>query len=289
MPQINQSENQAPKPESKTNNILSTKEYSALLSDIKNLIETGINQPNQDATSQSTNTYWKIGERIEQESLSNKSGYHNSILKDLSIELEIERSLLSRYQSFYKAYKSPPHNKNLSWSHYKLLITIKDKALRKSLELQAQKEDWTKEKLSYAIKQAQNPNLTKDNLKLPRPIEISYLYRATILEVIDGDTLLLSIDLGFQVNKEQRIRLLGLNAPEKTTKAGKKSYQFLLNKAATLDQILIQTKKIDIYGRYLAHIFYQPTPTNKFNNNEVFKNGIHLNEEIIRLGFAEVM
>jgi len=42
-----------------------------------------------------------------------------------------------------------------------------------------------------------------------------YIYKAVVTEVYDGDTITVSIDLGFSVTlKGQKIRLLGLNAPE---------------------------------------------------------------------------
>jgi micrococcal nuclease len=42
----------------------------------------------------------------------------------------------------------------------------------------------------------------------------AYEYRATLRRVIDGDTLDLAIDLGFECTLVTRVRLLGLNTPE---------------------------------------------------------------------------
>ena len=127
---------------------------------------------------------------------------------------------------------------------------------------------------------------------LKRPTDNSYLYKAKILEVIDGDTLVLNIDLGFQLWKQQRVRLAQLNCPEKFTKKGQESFKFLRSKSTTLDTILIQTKKIDIYGRYIAHVFYPKESGNdsgKHDFDEIFKSGNYLNEEIVREGLAEVV
>jgi endonuclease YncB( thermonuclease family) len=41
-----------------------------------------------------------------------------------------------------------------------------------------------------------------------------YEYKAMVLEVHDGDTVLLDIDLGFNVHTVQWCRLRGINAPE---------------------------------------------------------------------------
>jgi endonuclease YncB( thermonuclease family) len=49
------------------------------------------------------------------------------------------------------------------------------------------------------------------------------VFRVTVLEVVDADTLLLAVDCGFKITKEERIRLAGLNAPELETKKGKEA------------------------------------------------------------------
>ncbi len=267
---------------------LNAKQYSKLATDIKNLIEIGINKTSDEATNQLTTTYWQIGKRIGAEEVTNQSGYLNSVLKSLSAELELERTILSRCFNFFKTYPKPPDNKVLSWSHYRELMTIKDAKTRQELEAKAQTEQWSREKLVAAIRKLQRGS--EQNSKLKRPTDPTYLYRAKILEVIDGDTLILDIDLGFQVHKEQRVRLAQIDAPELTTKKGKASLEFLRSKAANIDYLMIQTRKIDIYGRYVGHIFYDPSPEqNKFSLDEIFKKGIYLNEEIVDKGFAEVM
>ena len=41
-----------------------------------------------------------------------------------------------------------------------------------------------------------------------------WLWRARVVRVIDGDTLDLEIDCGFHTVRTERVRLLGVNAPE---------------------------------------------------------------------------
>ena len=45
-----------------------------------------------------------------------------------------------------------------------------------------------------------------------------FWYGATVLNVIDGDTIDLMIDLGFSIHHKIRVRLYGVNTPESRTK-----------------------------------------------------------------------
>jgi endonuclease YncB( thermonuclease family) len=260
-------------------NTITQKQYNQLLTDIKTLKQTAAEQ----SSSQLIQSYWKIGKRITQENLSHNANYHNSIIRNLSEQLKMERTALARCITFFTIYNTIPQNKFLLWSHYRELITIKNKALRTSLEKQANQEQWTKNQLINAIKLSTKKDPNQKTL-LKRPTTPTYLYQAKVLNVIDGDTILLQIDLGFQVHKEQRIRLACLDCPELDTPEGKKSKQFLQETLANLEKIMIQTQKADIYGRYIAHIFYDPT--NQKPNDKIFETGIYLNEEILQKGMG---
>ena len=41
-----------------------------------------------------------------------------------------------------------------------------------------------------------------------------YEYKAKVLRVIDGDTMICEVDLGFSIKVTERIRLRGINTPE---------------------------------------------------------------------------
>ena len=41
-----------------------------------------------------------------------------------------------------------------------------------------------------------------------------YVYKCEIVKVIDGDTLDVLIDLGFNIKMKERVRLLGVDTPE---------------------------------------------------------------------------
>ena len=49
----------------------------------------------------------------------------------------------------------------------------------------------------------------------------------TVDNLVDGDTLDVSIDLGFQVTRHQRLRLASIDAPPIKTAAGRRTRTFL--------------------------------------------------------------
>lgn len=92
-----------------------------------------------------------------------------------------------------------------------------------------------------------------------------YEYRVKqVLRVVDGDTIDVDLDLGFNISYTQRVRLAGIDTPESRTtdKAEKvlglevKKHLADLLKSST--QIVIRTEKPDStekYGRILGWIF----------------------------------
>lgn len=87
-----------------------------------------------------------------------------------------------------------------------------------------------------------------------------YHYRAKVTNVVDGDTLDLSIDLGFDIQFSLRVRLYGVDTPEKTgaTKvAGLAATKFtkdaVMGKDVTIETIEDKTEK---FGRFLAKVYF---------------------------------
>lgn len=88
-----------------------------------------------------------------------------------------------------------------------------------------------------------------------------YTYNATIIRVVDADTIDAQVDVGFSITINHRFRLSNYDAPEtwrpKTEserthgqKATKRAVELLLNKT-----LKITTEKdIGIYGRYICSI-----------------------------------
>lgn len=84
-----------------------------------------------------------------------------------------------------------------------------------------------------------------------------YIYDCEVLRVVDGDTVDLRIDLGLSISSVQRVRLYGINAPEKrgkTRDAGNAATDHLKQLIASNRSIQVETfqDKQGKYGRYLA-------------------------------------
>lgn len=84
-----------------------------------------------------------------------------------------------------------------------------------------------------------------------------YRYRAEIVRVIDGDTVILKIDLGFHLTFEQRVRFYGVNAPELRTDEGKLAKTELETAFPVGAKVIFESyrDKPDKYGRLLGNIY----------------------------------
>jgi micrococcal nuclease len=120
-------------------------------------------------------------------------------------------------------------------------------------------------------------------------------YNTKVERVVDGDTIDVFFDLGFEVWSHQRIRLAGIDAPEKNTPYGKAVKAYLIGLIEG-KAVRIQTTKPDKYGRYLGKIFL-PNSTISINDQMVIdglakayqgdsKSGLWTADELLK-GFVE--
>ena len=91
-------------------------------------------------------------------------------------------------------------------------------------------------------------------------------FRAKVITVIDGDTVLLVR----QSNQPIKVRLVGIDAPEKAQEYGPESKASLLEMVLH-KQVLVSSKALDDYGRLLA---------------EISVGGLNVNQEQVRRGMA---
>lgn len=91
-----------------------------------------------------------------------------------------------------------------------------------------------------------------------------FRYTVTLDRIIDGDTVVVTVDLGFRLYHQTSLRLAGINAPELATDAGKAARQALVDLLAAKlppppapQELLAVTYKsgVDKYGRWLADLY----------------------------------
>ena len=83
-----------------------------------------------------------------------------------------------------------------------------------------------------------------------------------VVNVVDGDTVDILIDLGFDLIKKERVRLAGIDAPESRTrdleekKLGLETKEFLIKRLqGGLPSLRVKTEKDGKYGRMLGWIY----------------------------------
>lgn len=83
-----------------------------------------------------------------------------------------------------------------------------------------------------------------------------YEYACTVERVVDGDTIDVTLDLGFSVSYKSRVRLYGIDTPESRTRnkdekaRGKLASAFLSKAIELADQVVIRTELKDSRGKF---------------------------------------
>jgi micrococcal nuclease len=89
-----------------------------------------------------------------------------------------------------------------------------------------------------------------------------YTYQCELDRVVDGDTMDLVVDLGFNISLKIRVRLGNFNAPEprgETREEGlryKKKAQLWFERNIR-EGLFVQTRKSGKFGRWIGDIFYR--------------------------------
>jgi micrococcal nuclease len=99
-----------------------------------------------------------------------------------------------------------------------------------------------------------------------------YEYAARCTRVVDGDTLDLNVDLGFGIQVQQRVRLLGINCPEHGTIAGDDATAYTKEWLKEHGpNLLLRTVKDrrEKFGRYLGQI----VASTRILNNDLIQAG----------------
>lgn len=92
-----------------------------------------------------------------------------------------------------------------------------------------------------------------------------YTYKAKVIDVHDGDTITVEIDVGFHITVTTPLRLQHYDSPELSTERGKE-VRDILKERILGKEVTVKTYKDpkDKYGRWLAVVFYRTKSLNKW-------------------------
>ena len=108
--------------------------------------------------------------------------------------------------------------------------------------------------------------------------KVMYTYFVKSIDrVVDGDTIDISIDLGFDLTKKERVRLAGIDTPETRTKnpkekeMGYEAKEFLEIHLMKASKLTVKTEKDGKFGRMLGWLY-------KSEEDEISINEIMIDE-----------
>lgn len=117
-----------------------------------------------------------------------------------------------------------------------------------------------------------------------------YEYKAIVDRVVDGDTIDVTIDLGFKTWKKVRVRMEGINTPESRTRDLEEKKKGLAAKAR-LQEILdynsnecvLKVSGVGKFGRAIASVYVD---TLSPASNKSSMTEININKQLIEEGHA---
>jgi endonuclease YncB( thermonuclease family) len=111
-----------------------------------------------------------------------------------------------------------------------------------------------------------------------------YTYAASLVRVIDGDTLIARVDLGFRTWITETFRLRGIDSPELTCALGQKAKAEVVARLKPCACLVIKTYKQEKFGRFLADVFYRKEAGD--DREQILREGAFLNQELLDEGLA---
>lgn len=161
-------------------------ETDDILKDMRQIIESSQKAAYQAVNMTLVQRNWMMGYRIASEELhgEKRAEYGAKIIKKLSKELSTEygkgftKTNLYNFYSFYKTYPEIFHSESgksqpiLSWTHYRILLQVKDEKAREWYEKEALQQAWSVRTLQrnvssqyyYRMLQAQKKDLVENEM-----------------------------------------------------------------------------------------------------------------------------
>ncbi len=194
-------------------------------------------------------------------------------LEDLGEEQADDNAEQPPQRHILKVVRGQPHTYRLQTKRGKTMVDLGFRTYVNSPVVDAV-EDLSEDNVVQVTKSQQQYSFTN----MDKGVVPYYTYKAYVIEVIDGDTIWVDIDLGFNTLTTQKLRLKGINSKELTTEDGQNAKRYIEDCLNQCEFITVKTYWRDKFTRYLADIFYIKKETDL---NTVVQQGAFLNQELL--------
>lgn len=287
--------------------------YKTLISHLKSLLETVDRSESENGASKAMlKAFWTIGKDVS--TYTRETGRP---IKDIALDVGEARGALEKYVRFYRFYQNGYQDEisghPLNWSHYAALLYLADKKAREFYLKNAAIKGWSSHELRRRMRNNYYENANeaqaqkkKGSLQLKPIAQKLYTYAAKVLKIVDADTFDLDIDVGFFTKMQHRVRLRGINAPEKGTKKGDQATKFVQEQLQVGELeikpvkgaqepvprepanpiVIIRSYKsmTEKFGRYLVDLWYLKGENDR---ERILEEGCWLNQVLLDKGLAQ--
>ncbi|MBI4448174.1 DUF1016 family protein [Candidatus Woesearchaeota archaeon] len=159
-----------------TKNFEKLEGYAHLLRDIKSILQAGLSNAYKAVDNIKVRAYWQVGERIVREELQHKdrAGYGKKIIPLLAPEIGMDEQTLHHIIRFYRKYPIfSAVRRELSWTHYRILLYIENKEKRLFYEDQSIINRWSTRELEKRIRKKEFERARKSGevaVQLPKQL-----------------------------------------------------------------------------------------------------------------------
>jgi len=190
---------------------LSTSAYKGLVKNISDLYSTTVGGGTLEMNRRQTGLYWHIGQMIfeVEQDYKLRADYGSRLIERLSRDLngKFNRGFSERnlqyMRRFHCEYEIPHICAELSWSHYRALLNVKDRKKRARLEKRAVKEKLSNTALMHLVRLArqEESGVGKSSLKpaLTRPEGTLFVYKVVRDSFAGIDPGQVAVDVGFEI------------------------------------------------------------------------------------------
>ena len=234
---------------------LSTTSYKTLVKTLKQEIQNTGEKLKQTIETEKVGVYWRMGKHIHTHLLEYKgrAEYGQELFPRLSAELNIDESFLHRVVKFYNAIPNLATSPELTWSHYKELLPVKDREKREEYIDKIIDESLSVRELRELIigeQEKQEPVVDEgeENKKLSFIRGIPYVYKIKRIDCLKPDNSRVVVDCGFNIFTGEDIANLNEFSPDQTVLVNK------LNKHYTLQKTDVPINQIYTYKAYVEKV-----------------------------------